>query len=124
MPKTMHLLFNHTLTDEQVADAKRSFDITDFRYLPQELQRLFSAVPSELESLKAYAEPFIEYLSKEAREGDVVLVQGDFGLSFLLVNYCKANALTPVYATTKRVAVEKDGVKLSKFEHVRFRVYE
>ena len=123
-PKTMYLLFSHKLTDEQIADSKESLDIAEFHYLPKELQKLFSSVPPELESLEEYAKPFKEYLNEEASVGDIVLIQGDFGLSYILVNFCKANDLIPVYATTKRVAVEKDGVKISQFKHIRFRRYE
>jgi len=120
----MHLLFSHRLTEEQIADAKESFGITQFRYLPKDLQRLFSSVPPELESLKVYAEPFKTYLKETTLEGDVVLIQGDFGLCFLLANFCNKEALLPVYATTKRIVFEKDGVKISRFKHVTFRKYE
>jgi len=122
--RTMHLLFSHRLTEEQIVDAKKHLGITHFRALPDDLQRLFSAVPPELESLKTYAEPFKTYLKQEASKGDVVLIQGDFGLCFLLANFCKQEELLPIYATTKRIVLEKDGIKISKFKHIRFRRYE
>ena len=123
-PKTLHLLFSHTLTPEQIEDAKTNWGVSAFAPLPKDLQRRFSNVPPELESLKAYAEPFKAYLKEEATEEDIVLIQGDFGLCFLLANYCKVHDLIPVYATTERIVQEKDGVKLSIFKHIRFRKYE
>ncbi len=120
----MHLLFSHKLTDEQITDAKTTLGIFEFRYLPKELQRLFSNVPPELDTLNEYAKPFKTYLQKEAASQDIVLIQGDFGLCFLLANFCKRKDLIPVYATTKRIVSEKEGVKISRFKHIRFRRYE
>ena len=126
--KKMLLFFSHKLTSTQIEDAKRSWGVEEFVYLPQELQHLFSNVPPELESLSEYVTPLEVFLQKEAKEGDLALIQGDFGLSHILVKRAQKCGVIPVYATTKRLAVEKevDGkrVKISQFEHVRFRRYE
>ncbi len=120
----MFLFFSHKLNHEQTEDAKKSFGIDEFVSLPDELQKSFSSVPAELESLSEYVKPFYEFLSSKASSEDVVLIQGDFGLSFLLVEFSKKNLLVPVYATTKRVVLsESDGTKISKFKHIRFRRY-
>jgi len=122
----LFLFFSHTLTQEQINDAK-NLGIDKFVPLPNELQYLWSNVPPELEDIEEYAKPFYEFLNINARKGDYVLVQGDFGLSCRLVNYSKQKGLIPVYATTKRkvIETEKDGkiVKKSEFKHVRFRRY-
>jgi len=122
----MFLFFSHKLTQEQIDDAKK-MGVKKFIYLPKDLQKLFSNVPPELESLDEYKKPFEEYLLKNAKKGDFVLLQGDFGLVCSLVGFCKRLGLIPIYATTKRVAIEKiiDGktVKISKFHHIRFRRY-
>jgi len=124
----LYLFFSHTFTPEQIKDAKESLRVDDFIYLPKDLQNLFSNVPPELESLDEYKKPFEEYLLKNAKKGDFVLLQGDFGLVCSLVGFSKKLGLIPVYATTKRVAKEKiiDGktVKISEFHHIRFRRYE
>ena len=123
----LYLLFSHRLTDEQIQDAKEHLKIDKFFYLPKDLQYLFSNVPPELDDLSEYVRPFVEYLLQNAKAGDFVLVQGDFGLSYKLVEVAKALGLIPIYATTKRVAIEKniDGksVKISEFRHIRFRRY-
>jgi len=122
----LFLFFSHTLTQEQINDAK-NLGIDEFISLPKDLQYLWSNVPPELEDIEEYAKPFYEFLNINARKGDYVLVQGDFGLSCRLVNYSKQKGLIPVYATTKRkvIETEKDGkiVKISEFKHVQFRRY-
>jgi hypothetical protein len=121
----MYLFFSHNLTDEQIKDAK-SMGIVEFISLPDELQYLWSNIPPELDSLDGYDEPFYEFL-KDAKKGDFVLIQGDFGLVYRLVDFSKKNGLIPVYATTKRIAKEivKNAkvIKISEFKHVKFRKY-
>ena len=126
--KKMYLLFNHTLTPAQKADAQKHFDIESFVALPDDLQRLWSQIPAEAESLDAMLSPLWEWLEQETKEGDVALVQGDFGASCLAVRRLQTMGVVCCYATTKRKAIERhigDRVlKESLFEHVRFRVYE
>lgn len=124
---SLFLLFSHSLTDEQIDDAKDSLGVEEFVSLPESLQRAWSSAPPELESLEEYAEPFYEFLLHRAKEGDFVLISGDFGLCFLLVSWCKSQNLIPIYATTKREAQEIEteaGIeRKSLFRHVRFRRY-
>jgi hypothetical protein len=121
----MYLLFSHKLTDEQIEDAKK-LGVDEFVYLPDDLQRKFSNVPPELESIKEYAKDLEKFL-ENAKRGDYVLIQGDFGLTCRLVSFSKNKGLIPVYATTKRISkeIKKDGkvVKISEFMHIRFRRY-
>jgi len=121
----MYLLFSHRLTSEQMEDAKR-MGVEEFVPLPEHLQKKWSNVPAELESLDGYADEFFEFLSA-ADEGDFVLVQGDFGMCCRVVSFCRQNSLTAVYSTTKRVAKEiRKGdkvVKISEFRHIRYRRY-
>ena len=124
---TMHLLFSHTLTEAQKADAERSLGVRRFVPLPDHLQRLWSQIPPELESLDGHLSTVWDYLRREVSSGDVVLVQGDFGATCRTVEVVRALAAVPVYATTRRKAIEKTVenkvVKTSVFEHVRFRKY-
>ena len=127
MSKSIFLLFSHKLTDSQIEELK-SKSIASFVYLPGSLQALWSNVPPDLKGLREYLKPIIEWLKANARKGDWVLVQGDFGAVFTVVDFCFRNGLVPVYATTNRVAIEKfsgnGSLKLSHFEHVMFRRYE
>ena len=125
--KKLFLLFSHTLTSTQESDAKASFGVEQFVTLPTELQKIWSNVPSDLDDLSDYLEPIKLYLQENATEGDVVLVQGDFGATYYMVNVVKSFELRAVHATTKRNVVEKviddKIVKTSVFEHIRFRSY-
>lgn len=124
----LHLLFNHALTQEQENDAVVSLGVDKFVSLPPQLQALWSNVPPELESLSDYLQPIKDFLAQNSKEGDFVLVQGDFGAAFLMAEFANSCGLVAVYATTKRDSIEKiqNGVvtKESVFKHVRFRKYE
>lgn len=54
---------------------------------------------------------------------DVVLVQGEMTLVYTLVSMLKEKGTKCVAATTERVVTEKDGVKTSVFNFVKFRQY-
>ncbi len=125
--KSIFLLFSHKLTEEQVEELK-GYRITRFVYLPEKLQTLWSNVPPEDIVLSEYLKPILEWLDKNAHKDDWVLVQGDFGAVFLVVDFCFYKGFMPVYATTRRIAIEKreNGrlIKVSEFRHMRFRRYE
>jgi len=124
---TLHLLFSHTLTPQQEKDAKESLGVSRIVPLREDLRQRFANVPPELESLDEYVRPFVEYLLEVGEPGDFVLIQGEFGLVYRLVEVAKAMGLVPIYATTKRVVKEEQEngrvIKRSVFEHVRFRRY-
>lgn len=117
------ILTSHQLNEEQIKDARNKFDVQEFVYLPTELQSLWSNVPADLESLENYSKPLKSWLESVTNQGDIAMIQGDFGLSYSLINYAKSLGLVTVYATTKRDSIEKDGVKISVFKHVQFRTY-
>ncbi len=124
----MFLLFSHTLTNNQKIDAIESFGIKEFIYLPKDLQELFSNIPNNLENLSEYLNPIKDFLKQHSQKGNFVLIQGDFGATYSLVNFAKSLELVAIYSTTKRVVqeFEEDGkiIKKSIFEHERFREYE
>lgn len=126
---TLFLLFSHVLTEIQVAEAYTFLHVDRIQYLPSDLQTSWSQVPAEDGSLITYARPFIQWLKSEAIPGDKVLIQGDFGLSFLVVQACYQMKLTALYATAYRKSRERrtsqgEVEKLVVFEHVKFRAYE
>lgn len=121
------LLFSHTLTPSQIADAEASLGVrvADLRSMPEDLQRRFSNVPPELETLDAWLQPLHDWLRQQAHPSDYALVQGDFGAVVNLVAFCHEIGLRPLYSTTeRRVVVETEtGLKTSIFNHVRYRFY-
>ncbi len=122
----MILLFSHTLSAEQIEDAKK-WGIYSFLSLPNALQDTWSNISPDLEDVTLVLEEIKIYVEKNSKKGDFVLVQGDFGASYHMVNYVKTLGLIPVYATTKRVVEEyfeeDKSIKKSIFEHRRFRKY-
>ncbi len=127
MPK-MFLLFSHNLTNDQIKDAKENLKVNKFIYLPKELQNIWSNIPPEVEDITDYLKPIKEFLKNNANDGDYVLIQGDFGATYNMVNYAFENNLIPIYATTKRVVKEviEDGkvITIREFKHCRFRKYK
>jgi hypothetical protein len=123
----MFLLFSHALTLAQEADARMRFGIDAFVRLPEDLQRVWSNIPPEIERLDDHLHPIETYLREQIRPGDVALVQGDFGATYRLVRLVESLEAVAVYATTRRTVIEThEGDHVSKrsiFEHVAFRRY-
>jgi hypothetical protein len=127
--RQVFLLFSHQLTPTQKDELKNKYKVDKIIYLPAELQDIWSNIPPELPSIKDYLQDILIWLKENSKPKDLVLVQGEFGAVFILVNFCMKEGLIPIYATTKREVSEeilKDGtVQLSrKFSHVRFREFE
>ncbi|AFM05729.1 hypothetical protein Fleli_3408 [Bernardetia litoralis DSM 6794] len=129
MPK-LFLLFSHYVTEEQFEDAKKTLNITEFISLPKDLQQIFSNVPADLEAIDDYLQPILDWIDEHCKnQENYILIQGDFGATYFLVDYCKKNNYTtPMYATTERKSVEEvqeDGsIKTQRiFKHKRFRLY-
>lgn len=128
MERTLILLFNHQLTPDQEFDARKMLSITKVVEPPKALRELWANLPPDLDELDAYLEPIKQWLTTHSTPGDYVLVQGDFGATYLLVNFAFERGLVPVYSTTQREASEElqpDGsLKLThRFSHKRFRKY-
>jgi hypothetical protein len=152
MACSLYLLFNHQLTAIQQADAHTSLGVQRIFDLPPDLQEFWRQIPPDLPELKDYLGPIKTWLSDsaveasllrrsgyEGRKGtiaksaqasksDYVLIQGDFGACYIMVNFAFEIGLIPIYSTTLREAVEEhkdDGsVKLvHQFNHQIFRKY-
>lgn len=126
--KNFFLLFSHTLTPDQVEDAKQSLGVSSIVSLPADLQQLFSNVPSDLHSIEEYLLPIKKWLTDNVAQADYVLIQGDFGATYSLVSHAGQIGAVPIYATTERKSVEvmqPDGTVLTQrvFKHKIFRKY-
>ena len=120
-------LLNHDLTQNQILELKNRFNVESIIYPSEELSKSWSQIPAEKELDKTIIGNVINWLTA-ANKGDLLIVQGEFGATFMIVDYVLKNELVPLHAVTKRVAVEhRDGEVVSKqyvFEHVCFRKYE
>lgn len=122
------VVFNHNqLTDEQIS-ALKFIDCQKAVYLSDELNSVWKNInpaTDKIESLKNIE----DFILKNTNQHDYVLIQGEFGATYKMVNFCFEQGRIPVYATSKRESVEErqsDGsvVKKSVFKFVRFREYE
>lgn len=126
--KSMHLLFSHQLTKRQQQSATVNYGVTCFSPPPENIQTVWSQIPPDAERLDPILLPVKTWLEQQAVKGDLVLIQGDFGATVLMVNHALSLELIPVYATTQRQARDKilsDGriETYHVFEFKRFRVY-
>ncbi len=124
----LFLLFNHSLTDRQAAQARQELGVAEIHEPPLDISRLWANIPSEPESISDFLAPVYVWIDNNTTAGDFILIQGDFGACYLVVQYVNGRGVTPVYSTTERRAVEKqlhDGrVQLTHtFQYVRFRKY-
>jgi len=123
----MYLFFSHQLTSSQYQEAKEKWGVEEFVSLPPHLQKLFSEVPPEIEDLSEYIRPFISFILETYKKEDLILLQGEYGIVYKLVNISKSIGIIPIYSTTVRKIVEKKVkgkvVKVSEFSHVLFRRY-
>jgi len=122
------LLMNHKLTDAQEQDARASLRVNRILELPMEHKQIWNQIPAEPDAIKPVLEPICHWLDQQARSGDFLLVQGDFGACHLMVKYAVEKQLVPVYSCTRRDAAEEhtpEGAVIMRhrFRHVRFRRY-
>lgn len=123
----LHLLFNHALTEEQIKDAQKNLGVDEMVPFSEGLLNIWKDIPYNKPTLKDLLGGHITYLQEVANKGDYLLVQGDFGATYIMVEIAKACGVIPIYATTQRKSVENivEGkiVKTSIFEHGIYREY-
>lgn len=129
MARTMFIILSHELTEEQKEDAKERLGVTDFVKMPEELSVVWRSIPPDADSVSTMLSSIKGWLKDQAREGDIALIQGDFGATFHMVDFAFNNGIRPVYSTTKREVKESvnsagEIVSERRFKHVRFRNYE
>jgi len=126
--KNLYVFLSHFLTEEQKNDAIKNLGVTNFVSLPSPLQKKWGNIESDRE-LKKKLKPFIDYIVDNVTRDDYLLIQGEAGISFALVDWCLANGYQPIYSYTKRVVIEKEieknkVEKKSVFKHIKFIFYE
>lgn len=129
MSYSLFLIFNHTFTDAQEQDAIVSLGIDWIVDMPEDYKKIWKSIPPNIAAIYDYLEPIQTWLKCNANKDDYVLIQGDFGACYIMVNFAFRIGLVPIYSTTSRNMKEvilKDGtVKLTHhFQHHIFRRYE
>lgn len=118
------LLFSHRLLENQIEELKTKFSCEKVIYLPEDLQKLWS----NLDNIDDNYLKFCKFLEENAEKNDYILIQGEWGLTYKMIRFCKKKLYIPIYSFSKRVAYEKieDNkiIKTSYFEHIEFREYK
>lgn len=122
------LLWSHNASSEQVQDLKINWKIDKIFELPAELRSIWSQVPVRDINWNIYVSKICEWVKGHSQKNDLVVVQGEYGLTYYMVDWCKANNLLPVYSLTERNSVEEkkitgEIIKVSKFVHCGFRPF-
>ncbi len=126
--KSLFLIFSHEMTRLQMEDAERSLGIINIIEMPDNLRELWKQIPPIPAEINDILEPLRQWLGHSAHPLDFVLIQGDFGATWLMVDFAFKQGLVPLYSTTIRKAEEAlhpDGsVKTEHvFQHQIFRRY-
>ena len=123
--KTLFTLINHTLTSEQEEDARKNLNVDKIINIAD---AMWSDIDPSEKSIIKFVETYKDKLKKQAKAGDMLLVQGDFGATYNMIRFAKNMGLIAVYATTNRIVseqVENGKVVIKReFKHARFREYE
>ena len=123
----VYCLLNHSLTERQLAELQEKYGAGEVVYPDERLAATWSQVPVTPVLDRSVIQAITDWLSA-ARKGDVLVVQGEFGSTFMIVDYALGRGLVPLHAVTRRVALEhREGEKVLRqyvFEHVCFRRYE
>jgi hypothetical protein len=128
MNHRLFLLFNHRITADQIADAHSSLTVSVIVEPPEDIKSIWKRVPPELPAIDEYLVPVKSWLSEQSGRGDYLLVQGDFGATYIMVCFAFKVGLIPIYSTTERLVVEEtqsDGAVNLKhtFRHYKYRRY-
>ena len=122
--KKMFVLINHNLTEEQKDQALGVFGIESIVNIADDA---WSSINPSDENIVDALSVYKKELMLEAKAGDILLVQGDFGATYNMINFAKNSGLKTIYATTKRVVQELiiDGKSVTRreFKHEKFREY-
>lgn len=126
--RKVYCLLNHNLSEKQISELKEKFHAEEIIYPTEELSKKWSQIPTTERIDRSLIETVVLWLFASGKN-DCLIVQGEMGSTFMLVDYALKNGLIPLHAVSERKTVEKkdeDGtsVKTAIFEHVCFRKYE
>ncbi len=130
----LFLIFSHKLTAEQITDAQISLNTAEFIYLPNDLQQIWSNISPYKEDITNDIQMIYRFViqnddSEQKNKKNYILIQGDFGATYYLVNQFINTNIIPVYSTTERQVIEEkinenETKKTVVFKHVKFRNYK
>lgn len=122
--KTMYILMSHKISKYQIEDAMLNWNVTRFITLPT---KIWSQIPAERDNIESCLLHLKAQLRDEAKIGDMLLIQGDYGATFNMVQFSNEIGILSVYATSRRISREiivgETITTIREFKHVKFRKY-
>jgi CRISPR-associated Csx2 family protein len=121
-------LLNHELTERQLNELLATYETDKVVYPPDAVKNEWSNIPTDNHINKGCLNDIISWLkSANADAGDVIIIQGEFGATFAVVDYALQKGIIPLHSVTKRIEKEhREGETVYReyvFEHVCFREY-
>lgn len=121
------VLLSHELTKAQIEEIKAK-GVGEIIMLPLELKEIWGNIDAKGDLDISYLKPIIQWVEEETKQEDLVIIQGEFGATYYMVNYCFEKGLCPIYSSSERVVEEIiEGEKVITkrlFQHVNFREYK
>ncbi len=109
------LLFNHHITNEQRKDAAASLAVSSIVEPPEAIRDVETDTARVARDRGSFGAGNVVWISRQA-DRDYLLVQGDFGATYLMVRYAFDNGLIPIYSTTERQVAEETGRRRSPID--------
>ena len=121
------VLMSHDMSKEQKLDAQNYLDISNIIEAPKDIKSIWANINPVGSLDKSELSKITNWIEQNSNTDDYILIQGEFGATFYIVDYCFKKGLIPVYATTKRRVTEtREGDKVITnriFVHEGYRKY-
>lgn len=125
--KKFIVLMSHDMSKEQKLDAQNSLDISNIIEAPKDIKSIWANINPVGSLDQTELSKITNWIEQNSNTDDYILIQGEFGATFYIVDYCFKKGLIPVYATTKRRVTEtREGDKVITnrvFVHEGYRKY-
>lgn len=120
-------MLNHELTPMQIKELEHVFFVSCIVYPDNYLNSLWAGIPTVQALTADDLSPFTLWIDENSHSKDLIIIQGEFGASFFLIEYAFSKGLIPLHSVTKRVAHETKEdetiIRTYTFQHICFRRY-
>ena len=129
MSNKIILLFSHELTESQTIELKNKYNIQTVIYLPENLQQQWSNIHPDYIDIEEELKNIKTYILQNIDKNTYLLVQGEYGAVYHMVNFAFANNIIPIYSASKRVyeskKIDEDRIEnIHYFKHIKFQHYK
>lgn len=128
--RKMMLLFSHLLDEIQKKDAEKNMNVNEIIKLDEKNQIIWSNINplEETQEKNKNIDKIKSFVREKIEKNDYILIQGEWGYVFDMVNWAKQNGFIPIYSATNREYEEienQDGSKkiIHTFKHIKYKSY-